>query len=59
MVIRRTTLASEEPASDDTPAQRVALAYALTRAAWAMTRQPWPPAGAARTLVRFIPGRAG
>lgn len=59
MVIHRTTLGQEKPTLEGTPAERVALAFALTRAAWAMTGEPWPESGAGRAIVRFVRHRAG
>jgi hypothetical protein len=55
IVILRTTLGEETPSREGTPEERVALAFALTRAAWAMSGQPWPEPGASRRVVRFVP----
>ena len=55
IVIQRAGLGTEVTSLEGTPSERVATAVALTRAAWAMTGNPWPESGAARTTVRFVP----
>jgi hypothetical protein len=55
IVIHRSTLGAEVESLEGTPGERVALAVALTRAAWVMTGQPWPEAGVGRAIVNFVP----
>jgi len=55
IVLRKTTLGEETPSLEGTPEERVALAVALTRAAWAMSGAPWPDPGASRRVFRFVP----
>ena len=55
IVIHRAELGAEGTSLSGTPSERVAMAVALTRAAWAMTGKPWPEPGAARNVVRFVP----
>ena len=57
VVIRRTVLGRDDEGLEGMPGERVALAFALTRASWAMTGKPWPAAGTGRAIVRFLPGR--
>lgn len=58
IVIHRATLGAEVTSLNGTPSERVAMAVALTRAAWAMTGRPWPEPGAGRAVLCFVPREA-
>ena len=55
IVIQKTTLGEETPTLEGTPEERVSLVFTLTKAAWAMSGQPWPEPGVSRRVFRFVP----